>query len=51
MCIRDRGIGKVKVTASAGKETAMDEVELDIRNPNPIINKVQEVTLLSLIHI
>ncbi len=39
------GIGKVKVTASAGKETAMDEVELDIRNPNPIINKVQEMTL------
>ena len=39
------GIGKVKVTASSGAEKASDEVELDIRNPNPIISNVQQVTL------
>lgn len=29
------GIGKVKVTARSGNETATYEVEMDIRNPNP----------------
>lgn len=31
------GIGKVKVTARSGNETATYEVEMDIRNPNPPI--------------
>jgi uncharacterized protein YfaS (alpha-2-macroglobulin family) len=39
------GIGKIKVMASSGTEKAMDEVELDIRNPNPIISNTQQVTL------
>jgi uncharacterized protein YfaS (alpha-2-macroglobulin family) len=39
------GIGKVKINASSGVEKATDEVELDIRNPNPVMTKVQQVTL------
>ena len=39
------GIGKVKINASSGSEKASDEIEIDIRNPNPIINNVQQVTL------
>ncbi|MCU0457458.1 MAG: alpha-2-macroglobulin, partial [Bacteroidales bacterium] len=30
-----RGVGKIKVTASGGGETAVYELELDIRSPNP----------------
>lgn len=40
-----QGIGKVKVTASSGSESATDEVEIDVRNPNPVISNVQEFTL------
>ncbi|MEO6488311.1 MAG: MG2 domain-containing protein [Ferruginibacter sp.] len=39
------GIAKVKVTASSGSENAADDVEIDIRNPNPVITNVQQVTL------
>ena len=39
------GIGKVKVMASSGSENASDEVEIDIRNPNPVITNVQQITL------
>ena len=39
------GIGNIKVNASSGAEKASDEVELDIRNPNPVINNIQQVTL------
>ena len=39
------GIGKVKINAMSGNEKATDEIEIDIRNPNPIINNVQQVTL------
>lgn len=39
------GIGKLKAIASAGAESATDEVELDIRNPNPIISNVQQISL------
>ena len=39
------GIGKVKVNATSGSETAADEVEIDIRNPNPIITNVQQIIL------
>jgi uncharacterized protein YfaS (alpha-2-macroglobulin family) len=39
------GIGKMKVNASSGSEKASDEVELDIRNPNPVISNIQQTTL------
>jgi hypothetical protein len=39
------GIGKVKLLASSGSEKADYEVELDIRNPNPPITQVTEMTL------
>ena len=39
------GIGKIKVIASSGKETAVHELEIDIRNPNPVITQVTEATL------
>ncbi len=39
------GIGKVKVLASSGNEKASDEVEIDVRNPNPVITNVQQITL------
>ncbi len=34
------GIGKVKVTATNGVETATHEIELDVRNPNPMVTNV-----------
>lgn len=39
------GIGKVKIFVESGKETATYEVELDVRNPNPYSNKVEQVVL------
>jgi uncharacterized protein YfaS (alpha-2-macroglobulin family) len=39
------GIGKVKLMASSGNEKADYEVELDIRNPNPPVTSVTEITL------
>ena len=39
------GIGKVKLLASSGGEKAGYEVELDIRNPNPPVTSVTEITL------
>ena len=39
------GIGKVKLIASSGSEKADYEVELDIRNPNPQVSQVTEITL------
>ncbi|MEO7446204.1 MAG: MG2 domain-containing protein, partial [Ferruginibacter sp.] len=39
------GIGKLKVTVSSGRETATDEVELQVRNPNPVISQVSQSTL------
>ena len=41
----DVGIGKVKLTASSGKEKADYDVELDIRNPNPYVTNVSAQTL------
>ena len=29
------GVGKVKVIASSGREEAIDEIEIEVRNPNP----------------
>jgi uncharacterized protein YfaS (alpha-2-macroglobulin family) len=39
------GIGKVKLIASSGNEKADYEVELDIRNPNPPVTSISEITL------
>ncbi len=39
------GIGKMKVNVSSGSEKATDEIELDVRNPNPTITSVQQITL------
>ena len=39
------GIGKVKIVATSGNENANYEVELDIRNPNPPVTSISEITL------
>ena len=39
------GIGKVKISASSGNESATYDVELDIRNPNPPVTSVSEMVL------
>ncbi|WP_439648745.1 alpha-2-macroglobulin family protein [Desertivirga brevis] len=39
------GIAKIKVVARSGKETASYDVEIDVRNPNPVITRVIEKTL------
>lgn len=39
------GIAKVKIFAESGKEKAMYEVELDVRNPNPYTNKVHQLVI------
>ncbi|WP_439182207.1 MG2 domain-containing protein [Carboxylicivirga taeanensis] len=35
------GFGKVKVIASSGGEEAIDEVEIEVRNPNPPLTKIE----------
>ena len=35
------GVGKIKVTASSGNESAFQEFEIDIRNPNPVITRTE----------
>lgn len=39
------GIGKIKITASSGKEQDVSEIEIDIRNPNPPVTQVSETVL------
>jgi len=39
------GIGKIKITASSGKEQTTYDTEIDIRNPNSPITQVSEYTL------
>jgi alpha-2-macroglobulin len=39
------GVGKVKIIAKSGSETANYDVELNIRNPNPPITKITEKEL------
>ncbi|MCU4156691.1 alpha-2-macroglobulin [Carboxylicivirga sp. A043] len=39
------GVGKVKVYASSGGEKAMDEIEIEVRNPNPPLTAVQSITI------
>jgi uncharacterized protein YfaS (alpha-2-macroglobulin family) len=36
------GIGKVKIIASSGNEKAIYDVELNVRNPNPLITQTSE---------
>ncbi len=40
------GVGKVKIIAKSGRETAAYDVELNIRNPNPPITKTLEKELM-----
>ncbi len=39
------GVGKIEVTASSGSYSATDVIEIEIRNPNPPVSKVQEFIL------
>jgi len=39
------GVGKVKIIAKSGRETAAYDVELNVRNPNPPITKILEKEL------
>jgi alpha-2-macroglobulin len=39
------GIGKIKVTATSGAETASQEFEIEIRNPNPVISNTANYVL------
>lgn len=39
------GIAKVKITASSGKEKAVQEIELDVRAANPKVNEASEFVL------
>ncbi|MEB0261276.1 MULTISPECIES: MG2 domain-containing protein [unclassified Mucilaginibacter] len=39
------GVGKVKIIAKAGNETAAYDVELNVRNPNPPVTRVFEKEL------
>lgn len=39
------GKAKIKVVATSGNFSATDEIEIEVRNPNPPITKVQEVIL------
>jgi uncharacterized protein YfaS (alpha-2-macroglobulin family) len=41
------GVGKVKVTASSGKNSATHEIELNVRNPNTSMTVVKEAILSS----
>lgn len=39
------GIGKVSITAQSGNEKDKQEIEIDIRNPNPLITQTKELTI------
>lgn len=39
------GVGKVTVAASSGSFTSSDEIEIEIRNPNPPVSQVAEMFL------
>ncbi|MBS1636108.1 MAG: hypothetical protein JST26_09345 [Bacteroidetes bacterium] len=39
------GIARVKITATSGKEKAVQEIELDVRTPNPKVVNTTEITL------
>ncbi len=42
---QDVGVGKVKVYAVSGNETAVYEIEIDVRNPNPPMTEVTETII------
>ncbi|WP_353196438.1 MG2 domain-containing protein [Parapedobacter defluvii] len=39
------GVGKLRAVAKSGNETAVYEVEIDIRNPNPFITSVEKAEI------
>lgn len=39
------GMGKIKLTAVSGNENAEEEMEIDVRNPNPAVTRVEEGVL------
>lgn len=39
------GLAKIKITARSGKDVTINQVELDIRNPNPIVTNVVAATI------
>ena len=39
------GVAKVKITAQSGSETSVQDIEIDVRNPNPRITKTIEYVL------
>lgn len=41
------GVAKVKLKAVSGSEKAEEAVEMDVRNPNPVMTRVEEATLNS----
>ncbi len=41
----ETGFAKIEVTASSGNYKATDIIEIEIRNPNPLVTKVQEAIL------
>lgn len=44
--IRERvGIGKLNIVATSGKERAEENIEIDVRNPNPVLTNVIEQSL------
>lgn len=41
----ETGIAKIQVTASSGNYSATDEIEIEVRNPNPPVTKVLDAVL------
>lgn len=41
----ETGVAKVQVTATSGSYSATDEIEIEVRNPNPPVTQVQDVVL------
>ena len=39
------GIGKIKVKATSGNETAFQEFEVEIRNPNPVMTQTEDYVI------
>ena len=39
------GVGKIRVIASSGKEEAIDEIEIEVRNPNPPITTFESAII------
>lgn len=39
------GVGTVKITATSGSEKSYQEIELDVRNPNPFVTNVLEAVV------